>query len=543
MPEDLLSDLAAELAADPDTRDLGKSLDQICIKLKEHWAQTHLTWFTDHGVNHAQRVAKRALALGALPNPPPGVELSRLERYILCAASLLHDIGMNDLSWSPRPLGNMLPADYERVRHDHSSQSGSMIISNPGNWGLPADAVLADLVGLVAQAHGTKNYRMTIPLIEERTRIRDEPVRGPLLAALLLMADELDLSYGREVTIPGGIQLNAVSEAHAFKHRCIAAASADTAPNGTASIELRLSIPNDLPYDAKVNIERWVVGKLRRQMALVDPEIVEGFAKSFRFDRAIRVKHVQPLGQRPLPSKQALAVISAEVTIDDLIDHRDKLRRAEAALRDSHVIITGRWGAEARSDSHGREGLYLATIEKFRAEHKSRVACSTRLHNLGGAEASDVLEEWLHSLSAEYDSAVPEDGGEESARAKLLDACIKVIGALSDKLLILGVSCFDRLTDEGMKWLTTTAIPQIAHASSADLRLIMTANKETQVPALEPQVSVIPTEEIDLGEVEEFLSGAGLEDAATLARSGLSYFHLQQICNRKRMTLQAQGSQ
>ena len=120
VPEDSLLHLAAELQASQETRDLAESLTQILKALDQHWTQTHLTWFTDHGVDHARRVAKRALELSAIPGLSGDLMLSGLERYILCAASLLHDIGMNDLSLSPHPLGRMLPEDYDRVRHEHS---------------------------------------------------------------------------------------------------------------------------------------------------------------------------------------------------------------------------------------------------------------------------------------------------------------------------------------------------------------------------------------------------------------------------------------
>jgi hypothetical protein len=107
---------------------------------------------------------------------------------------------------------------------------------------------------------------------------------------------------------------------------------------------------------------------------------------------------------------------------------------------------------------------------------------------------------------------------------------------------VLGVSCIDRLTTkEDMRWLARTAISQISRASSAKLRIIMTA--ESPVPALEPQVSVIPTEDIDRSEVEDFLSGIGLVDATAIAGPENEYFALKQICNRKLIQLQSDGQE
>ena len=543
MPHDFLSVLSAELAADPDTRDLAESLPEICAKLADHWAVTHLTWFTDHGVGHAHRVARRAIELSTLPNPPADIGLSPLEQYILYVASLLHDIGMNDLSLSPRPLGEMVPADYVAIRHGHSARSGSMILSSPATWGLPPDdPTLAELVGLVAQAHGTKNYRATIPLLEQRTRVREQPVRGPLLAALLLMADELDLYYGREVNLGSAVQLNAISEAHAFKHRCITSASSRIQADGTICLDLILSIPDDLSDDARTDIERWIIGKLRRQMALVDPEMVEGFAKHLRFDRAIGVKYVSSLSRRTSPSAQALAVIRAEVVVDDLIDHRDKLRRSTEALSNGHIVITGKWNAETHSDFHGREDLFDAAVETSLADSKVILACSRRLHELGSGEVSDVLEEWLNDLDPAHGSPATEQESEAAARAGLLDACVAAITEMdNDRLLVLAVSCFDRLGNEGMRWITNAAIPAITAASGPTLRLLISSDDETPVPTVGPLVVVIPTEEIETAEVIEYLRGVGLEDAETLAESELPYYSLKRICDLKSMRLQRQG--
>jgi hypothetical protein len=437
----------------------------------------------------------------------------------------------------------MLPSDYEAVRHEHSARSGDLILNKPVDWGLPAaDPALAELVGLVAMAHGTKYYRKTIPLLEQRTRVREERVRGPLLAALLLMADEFDLFYRREVNVPGEAQLNAVSEAHAFKHRCISSASTHISQDGTIHVDLTLSISDDISRYARADIERWIVWKLRRQMALVDPEITQGFARYVRLDRAIGVTYVSSLSPRRPPSDQALAVIRSEVATDDLIDHRDKLRRTETALSGGHAAITGKWAAETLSDTHGREDLFMAIVARFLADSSVVIASSRRLHDLGSGEVSDVLEEWVRDLDSKYEAALFEQESEVSARTRLLDACVAAIeGMDNNKLLILAIACFDGLSDEGIRWLTNTAIPRIAQARNS-VRLLITADGEGPVPTIDPLISVIPTDEIDRSEVVDYLRGVGLEDAETLADSELPYYSLKRICNRKLVSLQGQGS-
>jgi hypothetical protein len=166
------------------------------------------------------------------------------------------------------------------------------------------------------------------------------------------------------------------------------------------------------------------------------------------------------------------------------------------------------------------------------------------LHDMGAGEVSDVLEEWIRGLGKDQEHAVSETADEQSARAELLAACAKAAEALNGyKTLVLGVSCFDRLTEEGRRWLASTAVPQISHASSATLRLIITAESVSPVPALEPQVSVISAEDIDTEEVLEFLLGIGLTDITEIAEAVIpDYFTLKKICNRKLIGLQVEGS-
>jgi hypothetical protein len=199
-----LEGLKGALGADRWNHDLARSLDRIEDALTKHWSVTYLHWFTNHGVRHSFEVARIALEIADAPDLPPHLRLSTLEQYLLVAAALLHDIGMNDQS---ALLGYSDEAPVrlqQQIRHEHPARSAQLILDQPQEWGLPEEAVLAEMVALLTQSHGTKYYSQTVQDLEKRSRVRNSPVRAQLLAALLLMADELDLYYGRESPLPGG---------------------------------------------------------------------------------------------------------------------------------------------------------------------------------------------------------------------------------------------------------------------------------------------------------------------------------------------------
>jgi len=285
MPTPEILELSQALRAVPRHGDLLLVLEEIERRLDQHWSTNYLAWFTDHGPDHVRRVAGYALQLGRPPSIAPDQQLTVLEKAILCAAALLHDVGMNDLGLCARKLGEMLPEDFPAVRHDHPRRSLELILDDPDAWGLPAEPALIEVIALVAQSHGTAFYSATLPQLAERATVRNETVRGRLLAALLLMADELDLHYERESALPGHAQLTPVSEAHAFKHRVIRSSAPRFRDDGAIDIRLTASLPNALSDDDREAIVSWIVVKLRRQMGLVEPELERGFAGQVRLSR------------------------------------------------------------------------------------------------------------------------------------------------------------------------------------------------------------------------------------------------------------------
>jgi hypothetical protein len=275
--------------------ELATSAERVAHEVAEWWTLPHLAWFTDHGPRHSRRVAEYAEQLTQLPIRE-ATKLRLLERYILYVAALMHDMGMQDLRGAGKPLGELGPEDFQQVRHQHADKSSERLLAEGRRFGLPDDDRLIEVVAFVARGHGTSYYRDSVKVLSTRTSVRGQEVRGPLLAALLLMADELDLHYERTSPLPDDqAELSPISLAHAFKHECVTNAEPKIQPNGDIQIHLRLSFPVTTSESTQLDIERWIVVKLQQQIGLTEEEIREGLHAQARFDRKIRVEQQMAL--------------------------------------------------------------------------------------------------------------------------------------------------------------------------------------------------------------------------------------------------------
>jgi hypothetical protein len=414
--------LRAALASDPRTVDLPASMDAVQEAVREWWATPYMPWFTDHGVDHSRRVAEYALCLADVPNLGSNRRLASLELYILFVAAWLHDLGMQDLLKHGQ-LGDHI--DFARIRHEHPDQTCKNVLNDYAGLGLPTSAPrLAELVAYVARAHGTNYYADSVEVLRSLSPIRGLPVRGPLLASLLLMADELDLHYERAKPLGGRAELNFVSEAHAFKHRCVADVRPSMADDGTIGIVLTLAFPQQMSVDDTLAIERWISVKLRVQMGMVEPELKAGFSGQARFDRNIAIDRRSALTPDTPASVEAMSLIRAETQIDELINQQLIFQRVKQAVaQNSVVLVTGDVDLVLNVDEHGREDLLLA-VEAQAIANGRRLRRSARAWLLGTATAADVLEEWL--LDPGTRTANPEDatlvtGDEHDRRRELLE--------------------------------------------------------------------------------------------------------------------------
>src|SRR5687767_6732592 len=129
--------------------DLAAALERVEVFLTQWWQDNRMPHFTDHGPSHSRRVVELAFQLfpqSFRPDAAPSV----LELFVLAAATLLHDIGMQSLP-PTHPLGQVTDADYVFVRKEHPAKSQQLIIEQATRIGLPDDPQLIAAIALVAQ--------------------------------------------------------------------------------------------------------------------------------------------------------------------------------------------------------------------------------------------------------------------------------------------------------------------------------------------------------------------------------------------------------
>ena len=182
--------------------DLCGRLDRVRSSAKAIWTNQRLMWFTDHraSTHSVNIIVHLASVLARLQKTSQA--LTPHELYVLLAACYLHDIGMQDYRTDGgRGVEDFKDEDYMRIRRNHAQRSKELIIRRTLRRGrddfridLDDDDYLVP-IGLVSG----RTWFLLLPA--ERSRSwgarhdspGNEPLRGGLLASLLLMGDELDL--------------------------------------------------------------------------------------------------------------------------------------------------------------------------------------------------------------------------------------------------------------------------------------------------------------------------------------------------------------
>src|SRR5262249_15617376 len=166
--------------------------------------------------------------------------------------------------------------DYEAIRKRHPRRSYDLILKRSVQRGRGEvqvgidDSVPGYIIAIAntALGHGTEYFDDAVDkagalMLDLAGRI----VRGDLLAALLLMADELDLHEER-ARVPREADLSALSTLHHMVNlyiTSVAVRAGDTPKERVVSLAFQYPAAS-LEYAPQ--IREWIVGKVRRQMDL-----------------------------------------------------------------------------------------------------------------------------------------------------------------------------------------------------------------------------------------------------------------------------------
>ncbi|MEK5358097.1 HD domain-containing protein [Paenibacillus sp. FSL L8-0709] len=193
-----------------------------------------LSEFTEHDLNHSLGVEK----MYDLLFRDNFSLLSEDERFILIAATILHDIGMvGDAEWKERE---------DQLRDNHHSRSRELINKNRMYLGL--SQVEADIIGRIAEAHRKVDFNT---LEESLAYGIGTSIRLRFLAALLRLADELHVTDDRAPEfVTKLINPNPLSLTHHERHQVISGVNWSTDNPNVINIA---AIVNDWDMETALN--------------------------------------------------------------------------------------------------------------------------------------------------------------------------------------------------------------------------------------------------------------------------------------------------
>lgn len=179
--------------------DYTSKLNIIEQEAKKIWKKGELyhVYYTLHGLDHSNNVIKILEKL--IDGLNPADNLNETEIFCLLSAAYLHDVGMQckyaDDAERAAKISELKRRQYtfqDLIRDEHHLRSGRYIKEHAKD--LKLDHVEAECIGLISEGHrktklDSKEY--------DDSPIGFKPVRIRLLAALLRLADELDISYTR----------------------------------------------------------------------------------------------------------------------------------------------------------------------------------------------------------------------------------------------------------------------------------------------------------------------------------------------------------
>jgi hypothetical protein len=445
-------DLEALLRADDDaTLDLSGRLGRIRASAERIWVTARLPWFTDHSATrHSRRIVQLLGALvEKLQDGPQG--LNRSELYVLLASAYLHDIGMQDFRMDGRGYEELGIADYELVRKRHPERAKDLIVSralslDPGRdqFRIDIDDELQYLlpIALVSQGHGSSYFEQSVDELRSGDFApENQSLRGALLTALLLFADELDLHEDR-ASFPAEMGLSPLSALHHHvNHYVTRVRVTEGETTRVRRVHLSFSFPQGSD-DYQGDVRLYVASKLASQATRVNPVLRADTDGYLELDPVIRVRtRTETIAgaRRELP-EAALARLRLELRQDTLIGRDDLRRLVERLIEESEPQII-----ELAAIEDSDLPAVLSWLEAL-TEHSGVRTAHLDLGTVVATETSDLIQLLSDALPP---------SPETTTDAERLNGC----GPLAAVAIELGtysvwvLESADRLLPETQAWL------------------------------------------------------------------------------------------
>ena len=259
--------------------DLFSDLQDIEKFCEGVWKSKLLPWFTNHNPDHSRELI---FILDQLLTPLEGGKafLTKHELFVLLASAYLHDIGMQFLKWEDIPIDKLTEKEYDEVRKKHAKLSSEIILKRVAksvdrdDFHLPAridDEYIAP-IAFVCKGHSSEYFAEVMEKFRDSPYSpKGRPLRGVLLAALLLIADELDLQCKRiDFKETAKFDLSLHTQVHWYKHHYV-----EHVEISRNAIKITLRYPSDSD-DYEPLVKELIETKLVQQIKRVNPYLREG---------------------------------------------------------------------------------------------------------------------------------------------------------------------------------------------------------------------------------------------------------------------------
>jgi tetratricopeptide (TPR) repeat protein len=242
-------------------------LKAVCETARRLWSKPVLRQYTDHSVDHSKRMIRLIDSLAA--RLPSACKLTDNEAHVLLSAALLHDVGMQCETFYTKDFSGELFTEEELTlaRDDKDACEEFMRTQHHligGEWvrhELGQECIRTAFIDDVADVI-ERHTRESLETLTDHP-VEGEPMRLPLLAALLRLADELDLDR-RRVDLRELEQANISDESKAHWWRCHYVESVDIDDLGRIKVTFRFS--SEDPEQVQQVVPSLVVDGLRRKM-------------------------------------------------------------------------------------------------------------------------------------------------------------------------------------------------------------------------------------------------------------------------------------
>jgi hypothetical protein len=401
---------------------LREDLNVVKHEMRQAWDQFGKNdWFPDYGIGHSERVISmiEQILAPVLPDDSrPGVDsaillsnalraqpLTAHELYVLLAACYLHDVGLLYMLLREPKLDSLDVDGYKDIDQYHPQVSYDVIIKTAKGvemgertpLGLRNNEYLRS-IALVVKAHSAETFEDAVEeLQKQRIDSGEEKFRGDLLAALLMMGDQLDMTR-RRARFPNVAMCNAASLLynHTFSYIRDVQVLQGSAPL-TRRIKIWFELPQHPSKEGRYTIEirSWVIGRLKLHCNKTQ-RIFDERADGLKWEDKVEevVDPLQPPAGMPSEAIALLREMQHDQRTVDRTDLKEKLKNLLEPTQGGIVVI--HW------PEYGDQELLMDWFEALCRRYDKVTPIRLTLRSGRSTDREGLMERIALGLNQEY---------------------------------------------------------------------------------------------------------------------------------------------